>query len=109
MNNQDIISQNQTLERQTSPDPIDLGKLWLIAQKSLWIVLLIFALAVSLGFLVVRYTKPVFESESIIKLKFESEANNLGLVQNSNIQNNLDDISGEIELIKSKLFLSKVI
>jgi tyrosine-protein kinase Etk/Wzc len=109
LNNKEIISQNASLENGQSYDSIDFGKLWLIAKKSFWIVVLIFILSGSIGYLIVRYTKPLYESEAIIKLNFESEANNLGLVQNSNIQNNLNDISGEIELIKSKLFISRVI
>ncbi len=68
-----------------------------------------FILGISISYLYVRYTKPVFQSDSIIKLNFESEANTLGLVSNTGLQQGLNDISGEIELIKSNIFLSRAV
>ncbi len=65
-----------------------------------------FCLGVS--YLIIRYTKPVYESKSILRLQFESEASALGLGTNLEALE-LNEISGEIELLKSKLFLSKVV
>lgn len=86
----------------------DLDKFLFILKKSLIWMVLFFIVGVSLSFLYVRYTKPVFESQSIIKLDFESEARSLGLA--NNIQSlELSELSGEIELLKSKLFFSGVV
>ena len=50
----------------------------------------------------------MYKSDSIIKLEFQSKANVLGLANAMNSQEQ-NEISGEIELIKSKLFFSKVV
>lgn len=89
-------------------DSFDLERFWYVFKRSrLWLVLFILT-ATAAAYLYVRYTKPVFKSSSIIKLSFESEASALGL---SNLMNPQDrnEISGEIELIKSRLFLSRVV
>ncbi|MEO1255534.1 MAG: Wzz/FepE/Etk N-terminal domain-containing protein [Bacteroidota bacterium] len=88
-------------------ESFDLERFWYVLKRSrFWIVGLII-LTTTLSYVYVRYTKPVYNSSSIIKLEFESEANVLGLVEVGNTQDR-NEISGEIELIKSKLFLSRV-
>ena len=91
-----------------SEDSIDLSKLKYLLYKSRWIILVFFFTGIFSAYLVVRYTKPLYQSSSVIKLSFESEASNLGLVSNSGFQNELNEISGEIELLKSNLFLKRV-
>lgn len=89
-------------------DTFDFGKLLFTLRKSLiWIILFV-TLSVTTAYLIVRYTKPLYESSSLIKLDFESEATSLGLVNNGPIQQDLSGISGEIEILKSRLFLSRV-
>lgn len=88
-------------------DSFDLERFWYVLKRSkIWIVGFVL-IATSLAYIYVRYTKPVYKSESTIKLDFESEANVLGLVDAINTQER-NEISGEIELIKSRLFLSRV-
>lgn len=90
-------------------DSFDLSKMLFTLRKSIiWIVLFVI-LSVTGAYLVVRYTKPVYESSSVIKLDFESEANTLGLVNNGPLQQDLSGISGEIEILRSKLFIRKVV
>lgn len=71
-------------------------------------MVIFFGFCLGVSYLVVRYTKPVFESKSILRLQFESEASSLGLGANFEALD-LNEISGEIELLKSRLFLSKVV
>jgi len=86
---------------------IDLQKLRTIFRKNLVWILLILLLTNLAAYLVIRWTKPVFESESILRLDVKEDANILGL---QNLQDNNDNfMAGEIELIKSKLFLSRLI
>ncbi|MEQ9006399.1 MAG: Wzz/FepE/Etk N-terminal domain-containing protein [Ekhidna sp.] len=88
-------------------ESFDLERFWYVLKRSkFWLVGFVI-LTTSLAYVYVRYTKPVYNSESIIKLEFESEANVLGLVEVVNTQER-NEISGEIELIKSRLFLSRV-
>jgi tyrosine-protein kinase Etk/Wzc len=86
---------------------VDLGKVKLILKKSIVWVVLIVILTNSFAYLYLRYTKPIFESESIIKLEVESEAAILG-ISNPVVGSNISGLSGEIELLKSKLFFTRV-
>jgi tyrosine-protein kinase Etk/Wzc len=109
LSSEELIAQNREFGRLQTQEGIDFSKLGLIAKKSWWIILLILILGSSTGYLTVRYTKPLYESTAVIKLDFKSEASNLGLVENSGINSSFNDISGEIELLRSKLFFSKLI
>ncbi|MEQ8925069.1 MAG: polysaccharide biosynthesis tyrosine autokinase [Fulvivirga sp.] len=87
---------------------IDRDKAISVLRKSwMWILLIFFFTNVT-AYLIVRYTKPLYESSSELKLDVETNATELGLT-NIGENQNLNIISGEIELIKSKLFFNKVI
>nr|WP_262898642.1 polysaccharide biosynthesis tyrosine autokinase [Dawidia soli] len=85
-------------------------KLRVIIQTNLWWLLLIFVVINAAAYIVIRYTKDLYESSSEIKLDIKNEANALGIetfVADDPLAT--DPISGEIELIRSKLFLSQVL
>lgn len=87
---------------------IDIEKLYTVLSKSwLWIILIVISTNLS-AYLVIRWTKPLFESYSDLKLNVKNDANFLGFLE-VNEEQNLNNLSGEIELIKSKLFFDKVI
>ena len=87
---------------------IDFEKLLTVIRKSwIWIVLILVITNLA-AYLVIRWTKPVFESYSDLKLNIKNDANILGFMEVSEDQN-LNSLSGEIELLKSKLFFNKVI
>jgi tyrosine-protein kinase Etk/Wzc len=97
-------------EEEESDSPfgeIDLGKLWIIFKRNLfWLILFpIAALIISYTFL--RYTKPLYQSASSLRLDMKNESSILGFQTLSTEENN--DLSGEIELIKSKLIYDEVI
>ena len=50
-----------------------------------------------------KYTKPVFQANSVIKLDYQSDASELGGVLGSAVVKNTVNLSGEIELIKSPI------
>ncbi len=98
-------------EIEESPlDEIDFTKILSIVNKSLiWIALFII-ISVSTAWLVIRYTPPLYESSSTVKLKVKSDAGLLGLGgMGESIENHYGNLSGEIELIKSKLFYTKIL
>lgn len=86
---------------------IDLGKIWRILKKSFIWIILIMLLTNALAFMYLRYNKPVYESSSLLKLEIDSDASVLGF-SNPELNNNISGLSGEIELLKSKLFLRRV-
>jgi len=89
-------------------DELDFEKLYTVFTKN-WIWVLVIILICNLAaYLVIRWTKPVFESHSELKLNIKNDAGVLGLLE-VNEDANINNLSGEIELLKSKLFFDKVI
>jgi len=93
---------------ETDPfDGVDFDKLkQILRNSSIW-VLLIVLLTNTLSFLYIRYTKPVYSSESILKLDIKSDAGLLGI--SDPFEQDIKGLSGEIEILKSRLFASKVV
>lgn len=91
---------------------IDTDKLLMVLRKNIiWVAVILF-LSLSIAFLYIRYTKPLYESSSILKLNVKDDAGVLGLRGfNESSWGNLmlNNLSGEIELIKSKLIYGQVI
>ncbi len=87
---------------------IDLEKLTAVLRKSWpWIILILLLTNLS-AYLVIRWTKPLFESYSDLKLNIKNDATLLGFMEVTEDQN-ITNLSGEIELLKSPLFFEKVI
>ncbi len=80
---------------------------WLFSKYWIWLIAILFATN-TLAYLYIRWTKPVYQATSEIKLDVESDATEFGigtLIEDKN----LGILSGEIELIKSRLFFQKVL
>ena len=105
---------NHAGDSQSVSDPgqeLDWAKLLSVLRKSLPYLVVIFLLCTTASYLFVRYTKPLFESESELQLDIKSEASFLGFreMESEESDRNVSGMSEEIELIRSKLFLTKVI
>ena len=87
---------------------IDFLKLRTVFIKNVVWVVLILATCITSAYLVIRWTKPLYESVSELKLDVEANATELGITSLAENQN-LNVISGEIELLRSKLFFNKII
>ena len=81
-----------------------------IAKKNLlWFVFLML-LSIVTSLVILRYSAPIFECTSIIKIADEDNAQNvLGLNAKNGILSENNKIAGDIELIKSKIIISKVV
>ncbi len=87
---------------------IDFNKLGIVFRSN-WIWLTLIFLSVNLvAYLVVRYTKNLYESASVLKLDVKKEASDFG-IKTAIEDQNLNLISGEIEIIQSRLFLSRLL
>ena len=94
--------------QQGASQQLDLAKIKLIFKKSVpWMILIVIILFTA-AFLFLRYTKPIFQSNSEIKLDQENQSNILGIPQLEQTSN-FGLLSSEIELIRSRLFFNKVI
>lgn len=87
---------------------LDFNKLNIIVRHNWYWLLLIFVLINSIAYLTIRYTKNIYQSESVLKLDVNENATELGIKSIVEDQN-INLISGEIEIIKSELFLSRVL
>jgi capsular exopolysaccharide synthesis family protein len=85
---------------------LDFIKILSIVRKNIIWILLIPALCLLGGYMYLRYTSPVYESSSSIKLEIKQEANVLGITGGNE---GMANVSGEIELIRSKLIYDEVI
>ncbi len=101
-------SRGQIQPLNNSPEAIDFNKLGLILKSNRIWILLIFILINTAAYLIIRYSKEVYESHSELKLDIKSDATELGFKPFVEDQN-LNIISGEIELIQSRLFLSRLL
>jgi tyrosine-protein kinase Etk/Wzc len=91
-------------------DGIDFNKLRVIFWDNILYVALIFVVINLVAYVIVRYTKDVYESVSEIKLEVKNEASDLGFSALGIEGNQSSDlISGEIEILRSRLFLDKVL
>ncbi len=103
------------MDNQTHPtiitsdiEGIDFNKLRIIVRKNiLWIIGIFIAVNLA-AYLTIRWTKDVYESGSEMKLDIKQNAAELG-IQKLVEDQNLNIIAGEIEQIKSKVFLNRVI
>jgi capsular exopolysaccharide synthesis family protein len=87
---------------------IDLEKLQAIAKKGAPIIISIFLVCNVAAYLYLRYTKDTFESVSEIKLDVRRDATELG-IKTITEDPNANIVAGEIEQIKSKIFLSRLV
>lgn len=102
------MERSPEIKQSKGSDSIDNDKLLAVFKKNLIWVILIFILANLASYLTLRYTRDLFESESELKLDIKRDATDLGIKTIIDDQN-LNIVSGEIELIKSKLFFNKLV
>ncbi len=83
-----------------------------IARKNMLWSFLIMLTAVVSALLILRYTAPVYEAITIIKIADENRAQNVLGITSNNRGGGLDDnnqIAGDIELIRSKVIVERAI
>jgi tyrosine-protein kinase Etk/Wzc len=90
------------------PEAIDFDKLKIVIKKNVLWILLLFVVANLVAYLTIRWTKAVYESSSELKLEVRQDASDFGIKTIADDQN-MNMISGEIEQIRSKTFLSRLI
>lgn len=87
---------------------IDFNKLKIAFRNHwMWIVIIFFVVNFA-AYLLIRYTKNLYESSSELKLDVKQEATEFG-IKSAIEDQNLNLISGEIEIIQSRLFLSRIL
>ena len=88
---------------------VDLEKLLAILNKSLWWIILFIVLSLTGAYLYLRYTKPIYESYSVLKLNVQKSANQLLGLTKSEEGSGGTNLQGELEIIKSTVLFQKVL
>lgn len=109
---EDISKTNDSFERYKErlsnfSGEFELGLFLFIARKNLIWVAAFLAIAIICSFLYLRYTPPTYESHSIIQIQTSNQANKVLNVEN--IYETSNELSEAIELLRSKVFLKRVI
>jgi capsular exopolysaccharide synthesis family protein len=107
--NRNLEPSNAHKPPQQETEVLDLFKLKTILKKNLPWALSLIIISVFAAFLYVRYTNVKYQSYAELKLNKRSEASLFGFNPLNEENSNLNTLSGEVELIRSKLFLKKVI
>lgn len=98
---------NPYIEGNINEASLDTDKLLLILRKTWFWIPIAVCISFICGYFYLKYTKPVYRAQSLIKLEIQKEASNIGLNTLTTLQN--DNLSGEIELIRSPLVAQDVI
>ena len=111
MYNEDISKINSSFEsykeRLTNfSNEFELGLFLHILRKNLYLVVIFVSLAVAGAYLYLRYTAPVYEAKTIVQL---SNSDNAKRVLNVNQFYEDNSLLAEIELMRSKLLVTRVI
>ncbi len=103
------VAKNNNVTAVQNHEVIDFRKFFILLKKNvLWILLFFIICALSV-FVYIRYTNVKYQSYAELKLTKRSEASVFGFNPMSEESSNLNTLSGEVELIRSKLFLKQVI
>src|SRR5689334_15882768 len=94
---------------QATLDSVDVHKMRAILKKNLIWMALIFVMTNAAAYLYLRYTKPVYEAESELKLDIKQDATEFGIKNIQGENQNINMISGEIEQMTSRLFFNRVL
>ncbi|MGC3947236.1 MAG: polysaccharide biosynthesis tyrosine autokinase [Chryseolinea sp.] len=105
-----MVDNPRTIKVQpSSQDSIDFNKLKIVFMSK-WLLLLTIVVAVNVcAYLVIRYTKNFYQSTSVLKLDVNKQATEFGIKSSVVEDPGLNLIAGEIEIIQSRLFLTRVL
>ena len=94
-------------------EEFDLKLFAIIVKKYFYLLLAILFLALVGSLLYLRYTHPVYQSESVIKIGTVNNANAVLNIQNPQFYDAMgmgsNNLAGSIELLRSKLMVSRVL
>ena len=86
---------------------LDLGLVFYIVKKSLWIVLSLFIICFSSAFIYLRYSQTIYQASSVIQINDGQQASQI--LQINKIEVSSNKIAEAIEQMRSRIFLKKVV
>jgi tyrosine-protein kinase Etk/Wzc len=104
--NSDSFSQYKQRVSNLSSE-FEVGLFFFLLRKQLWLILLFFTTCMAVALLYLRYTPEVFQAKTIIQINNENQASRILNVES--INEGANDIAKSIELLRSKVFLKRVL
>mgnify|MGYP000273470368 CR=1 FL=1 len=86
---------------------LDLGLVFYIVKKSLWIVLSLFIICFSSAFFYLRYSQTIYQASSVIQINDGQQASQI--LQINKVEVSSNKIAEAIEQMRSRIFLKKVV
>src|ERR1700722_9060410 len=92
-------------------EELDMKLFFTTAQRSFFWIFLFLLIAVTASFIKLRYTAPIYESASVIKIGIEDNANKVLNLSSGMAGGGSSSqfISGEIEFMRSETFIEKIL
>lgn len=90
-------------------DEIDFRRIKYILSKFTWLIVVLILLGIGVAYAIIRWTKPLYEADSIIKLDLKSQNDVLGGKFGSVTEDDFSELIGEIEIIKSNVIFQELI
>src|SRR5450432_2663507 len=83
----------------------------IIAKRNFYILLILMAVSLIVAFAYLRYTHPVFQSETILKIGTVNNATAVLNIQSPQMYDAMggNELAGDIELLRSNLMVERVI
>ncbi|MBL0329693.1 MAG: hypothetical protein IPP64_09820 [Bacteroidetes bacterium] len=111
---EDISKTNDNFERYKErisnfSGEFELGLFLYISRKSLVWIAMFFILAFTAAKLYLRYTAPLYQASSIIQVQTNNQANQLLNIDNLSTQENSNGLAEAVELLRSKVFVKRVL
>ncbi len=89
---------------------VDFHRFLHVIRNNILSIILLSVVSISISFVYLRYTKEIFQSQSVLKLDLKQEASELGLNHTlSKTGRGSSHLFGEIEILKSKIIYDRVI
>ncbi len=86
-------------------EEFDLRLLKFIISKTFLFIVLVFIVFIFGGYLIIRYSQPVYESNTIIQIETESQAEQILELRRTSSE----QLSQKLELMRSKIFMDRVL
>ncbi len=108
MNQSPYLTKEQTVASAMPDDEIDLGQLVKVVWGGKWLIAAIVIAFAGLAFVYVQSVAPVFRTDALVQVESKSGALSLSSEMGDFFEQD-SDVSTELEIIKSRMMLSKVV
>src|SRR4051812_40687604 len=92
-------------------EEFDIKLFAIIAKRNFYILIILMAISLTVAFLYLRYTHPVYQSETVVKIGTVNNATAVLNINNPEMYDamGINQLAGNIEILRSNLMINRVI